>query len=77
MSPGGFGVEAFGVVSGRHQQRSGSVGPDAEEGHQVGSGGEEKGLDLLVELGELSIERLHPMGQRGERCFGGRGHRIG
>ena len=60
VGPGGLRMETFGVVAGRHQQRRGSVGPDPEAGQQIRSRGPEKGLDLLVQFGELSIESSGP-----------------
>ena len=51
-------METFGVVAGGHQKRGGGVGPDAEAGHQVGSDGQQEGLDLLIELGQFSVQRL-------------------
>ena len=51
------------VVAGRHDQGRRGIGTDAEEIQQVGHGGEEEGLDPLVELGQLVVERADPMRQ--------------
>ena len=70
-------MEALGVVAGRHDEGRRGVGTDAEELEEVGHGGDEEGFDPLVELGQLVVERADPVRQRGQRCLGGRGHRIG
>jgi hypothetical protein len=77
MGPGGLGMEAFGIVTGRHQKGGGGIGPDTEQGHQVGGGGEQQRLDLLVQFADLLIETLDAVSQRRQRCLGGCGHWIG
>ena len=76
MGPGGFRVEPFGIVAGRHQQRCRSVGANPEEAEQIWSRGQKQRLDFLIQLDEFSIETLDAMSQRGQRCLGSRGHRI-
>jgi hypothetical protein len=70
-------MEALGVVAGRHDQSRRRVGTDAEEVQQIGHGGDEEGVNPLVELCQLVVEGGDPTGQRGQRRLGGRGHRIG
>jgi hypothetical protein len=63
VGPGALGVEPFGIITGGHKEGGSGVGPDTEQTHQVGSRGQEKGLDLLIQLGDLLIETLNPAGQ--------------
>src|ERR1700677_4262581 len=50
---------------------------DAEDVEEFRDGGDEERPDPGVELGELVIERLDPVRQRGERRLGGSRHRVG
>ena len=56
-------MQALGVVAGRHDQCRGGVGTDAEELEEIGHGGDEKGLDPLVEFCELVVEGADPVRQ--------------
>ena len=70
-------MQPLGIVAGCHHQGGCSVGSDAEDVEEIGHGGDEERLDPGVELGELVVERLDSVRQRGERRLGGSGHRIG
>ena len=66
-----------GLSPGRHHQCGCGVGSHAEEIEELGHGGDEERFDPGVELGELIIECLDPVRQRGERRLGGSRHWIG
>ena len=70
-------MQPLGVVAGRHHQCGCGVWPDAEEVEEFWHGGDEERFDPLVELGELVVERLDPVRQRGQRRLGGSRHRVG
>ena len=72
MSEGGLVAQPFGVVSRRDEERGGSVGPDAEGGHQFGRSLFDQGLQDGAELGDLLLEGhgapgQHPKAQLGQR----------
>ena len=78
VGPGGLGVEPLGVVAGGHQERRQRCrarprrGPSGRERWRAAS-------DSICSSSSASSasRTLDPVGQRGQRRLGGRGHRIG
>jgi hypothetical protein len=70
-------METLWVVAGGHYQCGCSVRPDTETIEKFRNGGHQQRFDPLVELSQLLVEGTDPVRQRGERCLGRGGHRVG